>query len=44
MVLLVVLALFVLLAVAAPIFGADSRPTGLHKWGDSTGTRPVARF
>ena len=44
MVLLIVLALFVLLAIAAPILGADSRPTGFQKWGDSTRTRPVARF
>ncbi len=44
MVLLIVLALLVLLAIAAPILGVDSRPTGLHKWGDSTGTHPVTRF
>ncbi len=41
MALLLILALFVLLSVAAPFFGVDSRPTGLRKWSDPTDSRSV---
>ncbi|WP_255455155.1 hypothetical protein [Nakamurella alba] len=44
MTLLLILALFVLIAVAAPLLGRDSRSIGDPKWGDGRSGPPLSRW